>query len=58
MKEKDKKRVLDAIENDGFDYAFNYYSTFSEIIDEEFHQLREEYLEASLALAKYVGYEC
>lgn len=43
------------IMNDGMDYAFRCYSTFDEVEDEEFHRLREAYLDASYALEEYVN---
>lgn len=57
MKKKDKEYVLDAIDSEGFDYAFVDYSDFDDIEDEEFHKLRKEYIEARNKLAKYVGVE-
>ena len=57
MKTKEKNFVLDAIESDSFEYAFVHYSHFEEIKDNDFHKLREEYLEARNSLADYIGYE-
>ena len=40
------QEVLDAIEEEGIDYAFNNLSGFSNIKDEEFHRLRRAYCKA------------
>lgn len=55
MKASDLEYVRDTIENEGFDYAFVDYSSFTEIKDEEFHKLRKAYVEAAEALREYVG---
>lgn len=52
--EKTMQSVADAIENEGFDYAFVNYSNFEEIEDEEFHRLRIAYKEARAELEAYV----
>lgn len=39
---------------EGFHYCFQSYSNFEEIEDEEFHELRKEYLRISDKLEKYV----
>lgn len=49
--------VRDCVENEAFDYAFVDYSHFEEVKDEEFHRLRQAYLEARKALAAYLGVE-
>ena len=46
MEPKDKKYVLAIIDNEGFDYAFHSYSDFDRVKDDEFHRLRQEYLDA------------
>ena len=40
--------------DEGFHYCFKHYSSFEEIEDEEFHQLRKKYLEVTEQLEKYV----
>jgi len=40
--------------NEGIDYCFKHYSSFSEIEDEEFHKLRKEFLESMDKLTSYV----
>lgn len=53
MKNKDKELVANCIENEGFDYAFRYYSSFEEIKDNEFHKKREAYIKAAEDLEQY-----
>jgi hypothetical protein len=55
MKAKDKEKLQNAVECEGFDYAFKYYSQFKEVKDEEFHRLRTEYVAARDKLAEYIG---
>jgi hypothetical protein len=57
MKAKDKEYLLSVIENEGFEYAFIYYSDFKKIEDEEFHRLRKLFEESRQNLADYIGYE-
>jgi len=54
MKKKDKELVRDKIENEGLDYCFQNYSSFPEIKDERFHQLREAYIKAAQELEDYL----
>lgn len=42
------------MEAEGFHYCFKSYSTFEEVEDEHFHELRKAYLEAADALERYV----
>lgn len=58
MKKKDKQKVLDIIKNEGFNYTFNDYdyTSFTEIEDDKFHLLIQEYIAARAKLAKYVGF--
>ena len=42
------------IESEGFDYAFRDYSDFSDVLDEEFHELRKAYIAAADALSNYI----
>lgn len=53
--EDEKKAVRDVIENEGLDYGLRYYSSFSEIPDREFHELRKAYLQAAENLEAYIG---
>ncbi len=40
--------------NEGIDYCFEHYSSFNEIEDEEFHKLRNEFLESMKKIRSYV----
>ena len=42
------------MENEGFHYCFKHYSSFKEVQDEKFHELRRKYLEISQELEEYV----
>jgi hypothetical protein len=42
------------MENEGFHYCFKHYSSFEEIEDEQFHELRKKYLEIAEQLESYV----
>lgn len=55
MTKVERQYVRDIIANEGFEYAFIDYSSFTEIEDDEFHQLRLAYIEASKALEDYIG---
>ena len=39
---------------EGFHYCFKHYSSFKEVQDEKFHELRRKYLEISQELEEYV----
>ena len=39
---------------EGFHYCFKHYSSFKEIEDEKFHELRKKYLEVAKELEEYV----
>lgn len=58
MKTKTEENQFDnvhyAIDNEGFDYCFDGYSSWEEIEDEEFHRLRKEYLTAVNNLKNYI----
>lgn len=54
MNTKEKKEVCEVVENEGFDYAFQHYSNFSEIKDKKFHELRKAYLTATKELSEYI----
>ena len=57
MKKKDKEYLVETVDQEGFDYAFVDYSSFEEIKDTKFHELREAYLKARKELADYIGIE-
>ena len=42
------------MEEEGFHYCFKHYSSFEDVDDDEFHRLRNKYLEVSKDLEKYV----
>jgi hypothetical protein len=39
---------------EGFHYCFKHYSSFTEIEDEKFHELRKQYLESAKQLKDYI----
>jgi len=47
-------RVLNCIDNEGFDYCFDEYSDFKYVTDAHFHNLREAYLDSKDELYMYV----
>jgi hypothetical protein len=51
---KQKQHVAGVIENEGFDYAFRFYSNFDHIRDERFHKFREAYINAACDLSGYL----
>lgn len=54
MNKQDKLDLEDRIENEGFEYAFIYYSDFKEIKDDRFHELRKAYVKAHNDLEEYI----
>lgn len=52
---KNKESVLDAIDKEGFDSAFEYYSDFKEVKDTAFHKLIKSYLKSKKELSDYIG---
>ena len=42
------------MKQEGFDYCFKHYSSFEEIQDDKFHELRKKYLDISNELEEYV----
>jgi hypothetical protein len=48
------KAVQYRMDDEGMDYCFEHYSSFEEIEDEEFHKLRNEFLESMKKIRKYV----
>lgn len=51
---EDWQMVLYRMGAEGFHYCFHRYSSFEEIKDEKFHELRNQYLSISSELEKYV----
>lgn len=54
MTSDERERLQSAVNQEGFDYCFVHYSDWEEIKDDKFHKLREQYLEASKNLERYV----
>lgn len=53
--EKDNwQRVYYRMDEEGFHYCFDGYSDWEEIKDEEFHKLRESYLQSCKELREYI----
>lgn len=57
MNQTERNYVKDCVEQEGFDYAFRHYSTFDSVKDQTFHNLRQAYIGAAMALMNYVGIE-
>ena len=49
------KAVQYRMNNEGIDYCFNGYSNWDEIEDEEFHKLRQEFLDSMKKIHEYVN---
>jgi hypothetical protein len=43
------------MDNEGIDYCFKHYSSFEEIKDEKFHELRNKFITSLDEIEKYVG---
>jgi hypothetical protein len=54
LKNAEAESVLAVINAEGFDYAFNHYSTYRDINDTKFHDLRKAYIVASKELMDYI----
>ena len=55
MKASDAESVLAVISAEGFDSTFNHQSTFRDIGDVKFHELRKAYIAASQELMNYLA---
>ena len=44
--------------NEGMDYCFEHYSSFEEIKDEKFHELRLQFLKSLKEIRNYVNEKC
>jgi len=51
---KERISVCSKVCSEGFDYCFVNYSSFDNIKDKKFHELREAYIAAHNALAEYI----
>lgn len=52
--ELDLRYVVETVENEGFFYAMKDYSDFKGVDDEEFHRLRNQFLNAAKELGEYL----
>ena len=55
MNGEDFEYVRAKMSDEGFHYCFVHYSSFPEVKDEKFHELRKQYLKAANELEKYVN---
>ena len=46
------------MDNEGIDYCFEHYSSFEEIKDEKFHELRLQFLKSLKEIQTYVNEKC
>lgn len=46
------------MDNEGIDYCFESYSSFEEIKDEKFHELRLQFLKSLKEIQNYVNEKC
>jgi len=54
MRQQDAESIMSIIETEGFDNTFNHYTTFRDISDHRFHELRRSYINASQQLKDYL----
>jgi hypothetical protein len=54
MNRKDADYLKAKIDSEGFDYCFVHYSSFNDIKDDKFHELRLKYLTAQRELRDYI----
>lgn len=54
MTASDIQTIADTVQSEGFEYAFVAHSTFQQITDERFHELREAYLKGRRELDAYL----
>lgn len=57
MTKKEKQEILNIINNEGFEYTFIHYLSFSNVKDKKFHNLRENFMKARKDLVDYLGFE-
>ncbi len=55
MNGEDFEYVRAKMSDEGFHYCFVHYSSFPEVKDEKFHELRKQYLKVANELEKYVN---
>ena len=51
---EDWQMVRYRMDNEGIDYCFKHYSSFEEIKDEKFHELRNKFIASLDEIEKYV----
>lgn len=56
MTNKQKKDVLEIIKENGFGNTFLHVSSFPQIADQEFHDLRRLFIVAARNLGDHIGY--
>lgn len=54
MKQEDAESVLSIIDTEGFDHTFNHLTTFKDIGDHRFHELRRAYINSAQELKDYL----
>ena len=54
MDRDDIDYIVSKMKDEGFDYCFLHYSSFQNIADEKFHQLRKNYINAHKELETYL----
>ena len=54
MTKEEAEYVLVTIDQEGLDNCFNSYSRFADVEDEDFHKLRQAYLNAQEQLQSYL----
>lgn len=53
MNGRELQKVIDCVENEGFEYCFCSYSYFDEIKDKEFHKRCKRYVDAANELKEF-----
>jgi hypothetical protein len=54
QKHEQMQHVRDVVGAEGFEYAFRHYSSFKDVSDKKFHELREAFCNAADALEEYI----
>lgn len=55
MEKLDAASILEIVNAEGFDGAFRHYSSYRDVQDEKFHQLRKAYIAAANELIDYIA---
>jgi len=56
LKPDERNKIIEDIECEGFCYNFIDYTSYKEIKDEKFHELRKKFVESAHELADYLYY--